>query len=52
VATHLTALAAHAPDSVAAYVALARRTADRAIAGGRLKAVDAEELLGVLAVRS
>ncbi|GIG58707.1 hypothetical protein Lfu02_30790 [Longispora fulva] len=52
VASHLAALGAHAPDSVAAYVALARRTADRAIAGGRLKAVDAEELLGVLAVRT
>ncbi|WP_412540768.1 Rossmann-like and DUF2520 domain-containing protein [Longispora sp. K20-0274] len=52
VASHLAALDAHAPDSVAAYLALARRTADRAIAGGRLKAVDAEELLGVLAVRT
>jgi hypothetical protein len=38
-----------APDSVATYLALARRTADRAIAGGRLRPVDAEPLLEVLA---
>ncbi|MEW2379404.1 Rossmann-like and DUF2520 domain-containing protein [Micromonospora sp. NPDC047812] len=46
---HLARLAATAPESVAPYVALARRTADRAIAAGRLRPVDAESLLGVLA---
>ncbi|PZF95636.1 Rossmann-like and DUF2520 domain-containing protein [Micromonospora deserti] len=46
---HLARLAATAPESVAAYLALARRTADRAIAAGRLRPVDAESLLGVLA---
>jgi predicted short-subunit dehydrogenase-like oxidoreductase (DUF2520 family) len=49
VAKHLDRLAATAPDSVPTYLALARRTADRAIAAGRLRAVDAESLLGVLA---
>jgi hypothetical protein len=34
---------------VPAYLALARRTADRAIAGGRLRLADAAPLLGVLA---
>jgi predicted short-subunit dehydrogenase-like oxidoreductase (DUF2520 family) len=48
---HLTAIARHAPDSVAAYLALARRTADRAIAGGQLPATTAEPLLDVLARR-
>ncbi|SCE84873.1 Rossmann-like and DUF2520 domain-containing protein [Micromonospora chokoriensis] len=46
---HLTRLAATAPESVPAYLALARRTADRAIAAGRLRPVDAQSLLGVLA---
>ena len=46
---HLVRLAATAPESVAPYLALARRTADRAIAAGRLRPVDAEPLLGVLA---
>jgi predicted short-subunit dehydrogenase-like oxidoreductase (DUF2520 family) len=49
VARHLDRLAATAPDSVPAYRALARRTADRAIASGRLRPIDAESLLGVLA---
>jgi predicted short-subunit dehydrogenase-like oxidoreductase (DUF2520 family) len=49
VARHLERLAQVAPESVAAYRVLARRTADRAIAAGRLRAVDAEPLLGVLA---
>jgi predicted short-subunit dehydrogenase-like oxidoreductase (DUF2520 family) len=49
VARHIDALRTTAPDSVPAYVALARRTADRAIASARLRAVDAEPLLGVLA---
>lgn len=51
VAKHLDALSAVAPDSVPGYLALARRTADRAIAAGRLSPADAEPLLGVLAGR-
>ncbi|WP_410814637.1 Rossmann-like and DUF2520 domain-containing protein [Micromonospora sp. 067-2] len=46
---HLARLSATAPESVPAYLALARRTADRAIAAGRLRPVDAQSLLGVLA---
>ncbi len=49
VAGHLATLAEHAPDSVAAYVAMARRTADRALASGRLTPQRAEALLDVLA---
>jgi predicted short-subunit dehydrogenase-like oxidoreductase (DUF2520 family) len=49
VARHLAALGASAPQSVPAYLVLARRTADRAIAAGRLRARDAEPLLDVLA---
>jgi len=49
VAKHLATLRSVAPDSVPVYLALARRTADRAIASGRLRPVDAEPLLGVLA---
>ncbi len=49
VAGHLETLTARAPDTVAAYLALARRTADRAIDSGRLRTADAEALLGVLA---
>jgi predicted short-subunit dehydrogenase-like oxidoreductase (DUF2520 family) len=49
VANHLKILDETAPESVAAYRALARRTADRAIAAGRLRARDAEPLLDVLA---
>ncbi|MGY3517477.1 Rossmann-like and DUF2520 domain-containing protein [Micromonospora sp. PTRAS2] len=45
---HLERLASTAPDSVAAYLALARRTADRAIASGRLRPADAAPLLDVL----
>ncbi|MDM4721255.1 DUF2520 domain-containing protein [Micromonospora sp. WMMA1363] len=45
---HLARLAATAPESVGPYLALARRTADRAIAAGRLRPEDAEPLLGVL----
>jgi predicted short-subunit dehydrogenase-like oxidoreductase (DUF2520 family) len=51
VAAHLERLAATAPESVPPYRALARRTADRAIAAGRLRAVDAERLLDVLSER-
>jgi predicted short-subunit dehydrogenase-like oxidoreductase (DUF2520 family) len=46
VARHLRVLPA---ESVPAYRALARRTADRAIAAGRLRPTDAEPLLDVLA---
>lgn len=49
VAAHLSTLAEHAPQSVAAYVAMARLTADRALAAGRLAPERAESLLGVLA---
>jgi predicted short-subunit dehydrogenase-like oxidoreductase (DUF2520 family) len=52
VARHLDRLAAVAPESVPPYVALARRTADRAIAAGRLRPADAEPLLDVLAART
>jgi predicted short-subunit dehydrogenase-like oxidoreductase (DUF2520 family) len=51
VARHLAALEDVAPDSVPSYVELARRTADRAIASGRLRPADAESLLDVLARR-
>jgi predicted short-subunit dehydrogenase-like oxidoreductase (DUF2520 family) len=49
VARHVEALDAVAPESVPPYLALARRTADRAIAAGRLRPHDAEPLLDVLA---
>lgn len=49
VAGHLDRLAATAPDSVPAYLALARRTAARTIAAGRLRPMDAGPLLDVLA---
>ncbi|BCJ59854.1 Rossmann-like and DUF2520 domain-containing protein [Micromonospora endophytica] len=48
VARHLTRLADTAPESVAPYLALARRTADRAVAAGRLRPADAAQLLDVL----
>jgi predicted short-subunit dehydrogenase-like oxidoreductase (DUF2520 family) len=49
VARHLDTLAVRAPESLPTYLALARRTADRAIAAGRLTPAEAEPLLGVLA---
>ncbi len=49
VAAHLRALSAGAPEAVAAYVAMARLTADRALAAGRLSPGQAEALLDVLA---
>ena len=49
VALHLETLRDAAPESVAAYLAMARRTADRALAAGRLPAEAAETLLDVLA---
>lgn len=51
VSRHLETLAQTAPESVPSYLALARRTADRAIAAGQLRPTDAEPLLDVLASR-
>ena len=50
VAAHVNALEATGASraAVAAYVAMARLTADRALAAGLLKPADAERLLGVL----
>ncbi|QBI56074.1 Rossmann-like and DUF2520 domain-containing protein [Streptomonospora litoralis] len=48
VAAHLAELRRHSPESVPAYVALARLTADRALDAGLLKPHDAERLLDVL----
>jgi predicted short-subunit dehydrogenase-like oxidoreductase (DUF2520 family) len=48
VAAHVTAIAEHAPAALPAYRALARLTADRALAAGILSASDAERLLEVL----
>jgi predicted short-subunit dehydrogenase-like oxidoreductase (DUF2520 family) len=45
---HLDTLGREAPDTVAAYLALARRTADRSLASGRLRADEALALLDVL----
>lgn len=49
VAAHVAELRRHAPQSVAGYLAMARTTADRALAHGLLKPELAEDLLGVLA---
>jgi predicted short-subunit dehydrogenase-like oxidoreductase (DUF2520 family) len=52
VAAHVAALGATAsPAAVAAYLAMARLTADRALATGLLKPADAERLLDVLGGR-
>jgi predicted short-subunit dehydrogenase-like oxidoreductase (DUF2520 family) len=48
VAAHLRALSTAAPEARAAYVAMARLTADRALAAGRLDPAAAEALLDVL----
>ncbi len=48
VASHVAALRADAPEALPAYLALARLTADRAVAAGLLSAADAQRLLGVL----
>jgi predicted short-subunit dehydrogenase-like oxidoreductase (DUF2520 family) len=48
VASHVSALRADAPEALPAYLALARLTADRAVAAGTLSATDAQRLLGVL----
>lgn len=49
VAAHVAELRKHAPATVAGYLAMARTTADRALAHGVLKPELAEDLLGVLA---
>ncbi|HMG62505.1 MAG TPA: DUF2520 domain-containing protein [Streptosporangiaceae bacterium] len=49
VASHLAALRAAAPEALPAYLALARLTADRALASGMLAPPDAQRLLEVLA---
>ncbi|GIH18146.1 Rossmann-like and DUF2520 domain-containing protein [Rugosimonospora africana] len=49
VSRHLDVLASTAPDALPAYLALARRTADRAIAAGRLGGAEAAPLLDALA---
>ena len=48
VAAHVAAIRAADPGALPAYLALARLTADRALAAGRLSASDAERLLDVL----
>ncbi|MGW7098467.1 Rossmann-like and DUF2520 domain-containing protein [Streptomyces sp. NPDC054838] len=49
VAAHIAELRAHAPAAVPGYLAMARTTADRALAHGLLKPELAEDLLGALA---
>jgi len=49
VAEHLAQLKQQTPDIRPTYLALARATAERALASGRLKATDAEPLLEILA---
>ena len=51
VAAHVAAVRAADPGALPAYLALARLTADRALAAGRLSAGDAERLLDVLGER-
>jgi predicted short-subunit dehydrogenase-like oxidoreductase (DUF2520 family) len=48
VAAHVAAIRAAAPGALPAYLALARLTADRALAARSLTAADAQRLLGVL----
>jgi predicted short-subunit dehydrogenase-like oxidoreductase (DUF2520 family) len=48
VAAHVEVLGTAAPEALGAYLALARLTADRALAAGTLTASDAQRLLGVL----
>lgn len=48
VAAHLRTIAATAPDVLAAYVAMARRTAERAEAAGQLSATQAVEITHIL----
>jgi predicted short-subunit dehydrogenase-like oxidoreductase (DUF2520 family) len=51
VARHVAAIRAEQPSALNAYLALARLTADRALAAGLLSPNDAERLLGVLGDR-
>src|SRR5215469_14758722 len=51
VAAHVAAIAAAEPGALKAYLALARLTADRALAAGQLSPNDAERLLDVLGDR-
>ncbi len=48
IAAHVNAISAAAPQALPAYLAMARLTADRALAAGTLAAADAQRLLGVL----
>jgi predicted short-subunit dehydrogenase-like oxidoreductase (DUF2520 family) len=48
VADHLQTLGERAPDSVAAYVAMARRTTERALSAGRLRPHEGAPLLDLL----
>ncbi len=48
VAAHVAALGDASPGALKVYLALARLTADRALAAGTLRPADAERLLGVL----
>jgi len=48
VAAHVQAIGVHSPQAAAAYVAMARLTADRAVAAGLLPAAEAAALLDVL----
>ena len=48
VAAHVEVIAAAAPEALGSYLALARLTADRALAAGTLNSADAQRLLGVL----
>jgi predicted short-subunit dehydrogenase-like oxidoreductase (DUF2520 family) len=48
VAAHVEVLSTAAPEALGAYLALARLTADRALAAGTLTPSDAQRLLGVL----
>lgn len=49
VAAHIAELRRVSPEALAAYIAMARLTADRALSAGLLRAESAEALLGVLA---
>jgi hypothetical protein len=48
VAADVAALAAASPGALGAYLAVARLTAGRALAAGRLRPADAERLFDVL----
>jgi predicted short-subunit dehydrogenase-like oxidoreductase (DUF2520 family) len=48
VRTHLTTLAQDAPETVPSYIAMARRTAERALSAGRLNAAQAQEIAEAL----